>query len=571
MCYWRTVVIGILAIVVFVSVDATDSLSPVGTSATLPGPRRATEEIDFFEPLSSEHVGTYSVHFGSSVGNDSRIPRVKKPTRVKPKPVVPTLELVSRRPGLLSASPETKVSPKLRTTSNAASRYVNGLGAEDCGADVATPPDQALCVGNGFVIEMVNDLMQIRRSADFLVVTPTVLLHNFFNAPAPVIMSDPNCLWDTQSKRFVATILGYTATIDALTSSYLFIAVSSTSDPRGRWSVHRINTFGLCRARPCLDDFPQLSSDSFNWYLTTNVFYTDFFNMQWDSGRVWAFPKSRNLGGGPLFGRFANLHEEAFTSRVASAPPLSPGWTRNGGAAFVVYVYDSNPAIRGMAVRAIVYTSSIASQAMRLSNRVVVPISTFNEPPPMAQSNPAVGQCNTFQNRNPLDSGGLRVGLSSYVNGRLHIAFPIDSGSSRSAIQYVVLRPSLDAGGRLTVTSLRQTTLQMTGHSLSFPSIALNRLGQGIMAFSLVGDSYFPSGAYVRLDNNGPISSNIVVFAPGSGAYYSLSEVSNQFQPNWAVRWQDYSAAVVEGDDNAWAAVEFIPSRRICFNRERNW
>ena len=126
------------------------------------------------------------------------------------------------------------------------------------------PPDQGLCVGNGFVLETVNDTLRIFDTAGNAVTAPTALNDFYHYAPAfdrthgtfgPSI-TDPSCLFDTQTRRWFHVVL----TLDRINSStqslsgtnHLDVAVSATADPTGVW-----NFFSL----PVQDDGTQGTPD----------------------------------------------------------------------------------------------------------------------------------------------------------------------------------------------------------------------------------------------------------------------------------------------------------------------
>ena len=58
-----------------------------------------------------------------------------------------------------------------------------------------TPPDQALCVGNGYLLEAVNTLVKLRRTADGQQVGRTLLLSQFLGAASTPAFEyfDPVC------------------------------------------------------------------------------------------------------------------------------------------------------------------------------------------------------------------------------------------------------------------------------------------------------------------------------------------------------------------------------------------
>src|SRR5689334_2198812 len=70
------------------------------------------------------------------------------------------------------------------------------------------PPDQGLCVGNGYVLETVNDVMRVFDTSGNALIAPTAL--NAFYGYAPAInrttfvrgpfVTDPSCYFDTDTQ-----------------------------------------------------------------------------------------------------------------------------------------------------------------------------------------------------------------------------------------------------------------------------------------------------------------------------------------------------------------------------------
>src|SRR5437660_230409 len=169
------------------------------------------------------------------------------------------------------------------------------------------PPDQALCAGNGFVLESVNDVLNIYGpdGSSLLGVTD---LNTFYGYPAAIdrtknplqfgpSITDPTCHFDAASQRWFHVVL----TLDraAVTSQSLSgknhfdIAVSNTSNPLGGWTVFHLpvqndGTDGTpdhnCQARvrinnvltlvhaQCLGDYPHIGMDANGLYITSNEF-----------------------------------------------------------------------------------------------------------------------------------------------------------------------------------------------------------------------------------------------------------------------------------------------------------
>jgi hypothetical protein len=168
-------------------------------------------------------------------------------------------------------------------------RYANGGNQF-----TVEPPDQALCVGNGYVVEAVNDVVRVFDSSGNQL-TGVVDLNTFYGYPAAIDRSatplkygqditDPTCLYDPDTNRFYMVVL----TLDRVGTSsslngnnHLDIAVSASGDPTGRWTIYRMpvqnnGTDGTpdhrCLGGYCLGDYPHIGADAYGFYITTNEF-----------------------------------------------------------------------------------------------------------------------------------------------------------------------------------------------------------------------------------------------------------------------------------------------------------
>jgi hypothetical protein len=89
------------------------------------------------------------------------------------------------------------------------------------------PPDQGLCVGNGFVVEPVNTAMQIYDTSGNAMLSGAVALNQFFGLKPEHdrvtgifgdFISDPKCLYDQATNRFFLTVLRID--LDPVTGSF---------------------------------------------------------------------------------------------------------------------------------------------------------------------------------------------------------------------------------------------------------------------------------------------------------------------------------------------------------------
>ena len=85
----------------------------------------------------------------------------------------------------------------------------------------------------------------------------------------------------------------------------------------------------------------------------------------------------------------------------------------------------------------------------------------------------------------------------------------------------------------------------------------MNASGKAVIAFSVVGQDFFPSAGFASLDAvNG--AGAIVISAPGALPDYGFTGyVPFGFR---SARWGDYSRAVADESGAIWLGNEFIPN-----------
>lgn len=232
-----------------------------------------------------------------------------------------------------SGSVKAKSNPELNLSVDGINHFEQRFVAAGGNQFSIEPPDQGLCVGNGFVLETVNDTLQIFDTAGNPVTAPTDL-NSFYGYPPAILrpsgpagpeITDPSCLFDVPTQRWFHVVL----TLDRekpnppqdplgqnLTgTNHLDIAVSVTADPTGAWNVYSLpvqddGTQGTpdhhCVQRqgkilvhgPCLGDYPHIGADANGFYITTNefsVFGPGFFGSQ-----IYAFSKRQLASGAPF-------------------------------------------------------------------------------------------------------------------------------------------------------------------------------------------------------------------------------------------------------------------------------
>jgi len=466
------------------------------------------------------------------------------------------------------------------------------------------PPDQALCVGAGFVVESANDVMRIFDTTGTLVVGPVDL--NTFYGYAPAIdrtknplqfgpsITDPVCLFDQDTQRFfhvVLTLDRAAPTTQALNGrNHLDIAVSNTSNPAGTWTVFTLPVQNdgsqgtpnhKCTGGPCLGDYPHIGADRNAIFLTTNEF--NLAAPGFRGAQIYAVSKralvSRSANVSAVLFNTGDTNDSAVVGHTVWAAQ-SPGkgeFENSGhGTEFLLSadaVFSNTFTSSDLVVWTVSNTRSIDSASPDLVlNTKTVAVEQYGGPVPKADQKagnlplrdciadtgtPTRTRCGLIigsgavRNFNAarLDTNDTRMQQVTFAKGKLWGA--LDTAASvggvvKAGIAFFVLDPR---NGRIST----QGTIAVANNNVSYPAVGVTKEGRGVIAFTLVGADHFPSAAFVALDARtgaGPIH----VVAEGAGpqdGFAGYPSFSNR------PRWGDYGAAATDGD-TVWVASEFI-------------
>src|SRR4051794_37998097 len=219
------------------------------------------------------------------------------------------------------------------------------------------PPDQALCVGNGYVVESVNDVFNVfdkngnsllpdntaanvvsGRSRD---IHHAIDLNSFYGYPAAIdrttgvrgqFVTDPSCLYDAATNRFFLVVLTLeTFPNGAFTTvNHLDVAVSQTGNPTGSWNIYRIdvtndgtNTGGQ-NPGPFLGDYPHIGADANGFYITTNAY--PWCCNGFSGAQLYAISKTALAAGAPSV-LVAHIDTSGTVNAPSDAGATQPGFT----------------------------------------------------------------------------------------------------------------------------------------------------------------------------------------------------------------------------------------------------
>jgi len=466
------------------------------------------------------------------------------------------------------------------------------------------PPDQGLCAGNGYVMEAINVALRVYDSSGNPL-TGVTDLNTFFGYPDNYnrttglqgpFLSDPSCYFDADTQRWFVSIL--TFDVDPASGNFLGpnridIAVSATSNPTGNWAIYHLpvqddGTDGTpnhgCSLGPCYGDYPHIGADKYGFYVTTNEY--SLFGTEFKSAQIYAFSKAALASNAPVVtvvqfdttGAVQSSHgvQPGFTIIPAVAPNAQHVAASNGTELFMSS--NASQEATGIAggsfsneliVWALSNTESLNTNAPTPVLRSTVIRSEVYGIPPWA--NQKIGDvpqaeclnidCLGFgpppnpQVEGPLDPSDTRMFQVWFVNGSLWGALDtvvaVD-GQNKAGVAYFNLNVGVDFKGHPNASIENQGYLAVSNNNVIYPAIAVLPSGSGVMAFTLVGEDFYPSAAYALINSNG--TNSVHIAGLGIGPQDGFSEYAfGGGRP----RWGDYGAAVSDGS-NIWFANEYI-------------
>ena len=470
------------------------------------------------------------------------------------------------------------------------------------------PPDQSLCVGNGYVVEAVNDVVRI-FDARGTALSGAVALNAFYGY-APAIdraagkfgpsITDPTCYYDPQVKRFFQVVL--TLDVDPDTgnltgANHLDLAVSGSADPRGSWTIYRIpvqddGTDGtpVHANCPCIGDYPHIGADEHGIYLTTNEFP---FSGGFNSAQIYALSK-KDLVRGAVNVTLVQIdtidHLLEGNPGFTVWPAVSPAGDfarANRGTEFLLSslaVFTDAGTENRLRVWALGNTRSLDGNQPDLTLvDSTVRVRSYGVPPPAEQKagSTPLGECindttlvtpfgvgcwNYLFTSKPasvpvpemLDTNDSRMQQVVYTGGRLYGALDTAitvQGTPLAGIAYYAIRPFAQHGSVIGIVE-HQGKIGVAGNHVSYPAIAALPSGRGVIAYTLVGKDHYPSAAYTIIGPNGH-EGPVRIVAAGKGPADGFTGYEPYNPGTTSARWGDYGAAAVDGDD-IWIASEYI-------------
>jgi hypothetical protein len=449
------------------------------------------------------------------------------------------------------------------------------------------PPDQGLCggkfAGTTYLWGEVNLAIALYDTDENQYTPPALGLNVLYGVPPAFdpatgtfgpFLSDPKCYFDPDTGRWFHTVLEADvdpATGDLTGGANTLLAVSRTRDPLGDYTVYAIDA-AHANCVLCIGDQPLLGADGNGLYISTAEY--DLAPPQGSPGffgaQIYAIDKAALATGAnnPTL-----VHFEPGTQFTGTVQPASsPGGryeTAQQGTEYFMSAQDCEPPDchvdadsleNTIHVWALIRTSTLRSSHpnLRLFDRTVSS-EVYGTPIPQRQKN---GRHPLGQSHNEpvptIEANDARMNQVVYASGRLWGGVnTIANPGPRDGIAWFSVNPDISASGvRADIAQQGYVAGKDRGSFVSFPSIGVNDAGKGVIAYSLMGDQYFPSAAQSEINRNGLTSGVQIVragFKPEDG-FTCYEEEGNG--PN--CRWGDYSAAFALPTGELWSATELI-------------
>jgi hypothetical protein len=506
------------------------------------------------------------------------------------------------------------------------------------------PPDQGLCVGNGDVVEVVNDVFNVYGTTTGQSVLPdntatnivasfprnvnhAIDLNSFFGYPAAINrttgrfgqeVTDPSCIYDSATNRWFVVVLTLETnpTTGAFThQNHLDLAVSRTGDPTGTWNIYRIDAtndgsnIGGVNPGPYLGDYPHIGADTNGIYLTTNAY--PWCCNGFAGAQIYALSKAQ-LAAGSATVAFQHIDTTGMVAAPSTAgstqagftvwPAQAPNGIFNTNDNGTEYFMSSNAADEAQSpltgaggshtsnqliVWTLRNTASInsSSPALSLTNQILS-VGQYGVPPAARQpgsgsapttdtpqgfcinnvSTPTIAGLGCWKllfGSEPAhdevvsrpDSNDSRMQQVTWANGKLWGALDTSlnsgTGPARAGIEWFIVNPN---AGKV----VNSGYLGASGYDFTYPAIGVTPSGRGVMAFTAMGDTLYPSAAYAPIDAiAGAGAWSVVDGGTGAADADGFTSYKAQVGNPPRTRWGDYGAASVDGND-VWIASEYI-------------
>jgi hypothetical protein len=505
-------------------------------------------------------------HVGATTGTISPVETTAAPSAALATPAAAAATSTSARPHGVRLIPHgSTAAPLVATTPSATGSALaatspsllanfNGVSSLDSAVtnfgQEFEPPDQGLCVGNGFVVEMVNSAYTVYRP-DGSVVTGPFNVNGPFDEGLTEFTSDPRCQYDAATHTWFAVILFISSDN---TQSRIDLAVNTSGDPTTPWTTYRIDTTdtgGKTGPKhpgcPCFGDQPTLGIDPLNVYVTTNEF--SILGPQFNGAQIYAVAKKELVPAGPTATPAHFVHFDKLSIGGTVAASVQPALTNgNPAAEYFLNSLDPNGTFdQRVGVWAMTNRQAVATGGKPTLSSLVLGSEAYGVPPNAQQKGAD----------SLLTSDDDRMQQTQFINGDIwgelgtSVTIPNDP-AARAGAAWFDVHPMLNGAGVLSAATMRrQGYVAVAGAYLLYPALQATPAGNVVMVMTLSSARNFPSAAYAVMPSGATSFGPVTVAAAGKGSYDPA-----------ATRWGDYSWSVLDPSGNSvWMATEYIPPK----------
>lgn len=438
------------------------------------------------------------------------------------------------------------------------------------------PPSQSIAVGNGYVLEGVNNAVRVYTTAGTPLI-PVLATNQVFGLPPAidrttniqgVYLTDMRVYYDGGINRWFVVQRAQDNDADGnpLPQSHLYVAVSKSEDPAGDYLIYVMDTTnGGHPGCPCISDYPQVGSDQHGFHISWNEF--NAYSLSFVDASILSVSKAGLASGAnkpaayQFIIPFTTGYE--FAMQPATTPPGGSPFLAAGGLEYLVSTSARFSGSTGAAIWAVRNTSSLATGApLLILSRVIIPTLGYTVPDVATQRRGPLPYGSSLSPPGPLaylDGGDNRVLSATYAGGRLYLALQtgVLDENNRWVVgaAYIVVSPVF-RGTTLSGTVLNQGYLLLNGNHLLRPAVAVTPKGRGAIAVTLVGPDWYPTAALIPIDTFGT-PATIEPAAVGVGAEDGFTGYPG-FGSVGVARWGDYNGAVAAADGAIWVVVQYI-------------
>ncbi|TMA21997.1 MAG: hypothetical protein E6J62_07010 [Deltaproteobacteria bacterium] len=483
---------------------------------------------------------------------------------------------------------------------NHADQRLAGTGAFTNSQFSLEPPDQGLCVGNGFVIETVNTAIAIFRAGTAERIAGPTPLNQFFGLAPEVIRanppvfgdftSDPRCFFDRDTNRFFVILLqlGVVPRTGNFTgASSQLIAVSKSGDPTQGFNFFRLDTTAHGTRCPCFGDQPLMGQDANGFFLSANAF--SLVTGRFVGVQIYAMSK-RALAAGvapPFVVRIAlpAATQADGTRDISVQPAFSAGTDEDGNATefFLASANITQVLNNSLSVFAFRSTAALAAPlgpgTTFSFTKTVVPSQVFGVPPDAEQKQGTfpLGSLVNPKVTTILATNEHRMQQVTFADGKLWSAVTTGLSSPgeadlKAGVAWFAVGVKAKAGRPVEARVKDQGYIAVPNASAFFPAVGVGREGDRVaIGFSVSGPGLFPSAGYALVQGEGQ-TGRVHLAAVGANSEDGFTAYPSQTDAPCTApaadgsqiceaRWGDYGAAAVDEQGNIWMANEYISPR----------